>query len=350
MTAATNTDSVRGQSRAGGGPLWAVTCYFNPVGYRRRGANYRLFRERLAVPLVTVELSCGGGDAAFELGEGDADVLVQLRGRDVLWQKERLLDVALRSLPDSCRKVAWLDCDILFGKEDWPDRAERRLDDVPLIQLFARQHHMPPDWAPGDPANAPGYVFSERSFASAMADDLSPSDFSSRSGVRGAGNVAKGVAWAARRELIERHGFFDACIVGGGDSAMACAAYGHFDHVARRQAMNERQREYYLAWALPYFGAVRGATSFLDTDVFHLWHGDMVNRRYRDRFEGMRPFGFDPFTDVAVDDGGCWRWSSDKSTLHQYVRDYFASRNEDGGGGGSSSELASATSGVSGRM
>ena len=37
--------------------LWAITCYFNPVGYRRRLENYRMFRQRLKVPLVAVELS-----------------------------------------------------------------------------------------------------------------------------------------------------------------------------------------------------------------------------------------------------------------------------------------------------
>ena len=37
--------------------LWAITSYFNPVGYQRRLENYRIFRQRLTVPLVTVELS-----------------------------------------------------------------------------------------------------------------------------------------------------------------------------------------------------------------------------------------------------------------------------------------------------
>ena len=56
--------------------LWAITCYFNPVGYRRRLENYRMFRQRLKVPLVAVELSF---DEEFQLASGDADILVQLR-------------------------------------------------------------------------------------------------------------------------------------------------------------------------------------------------------------------------------------------------------------------------------
>lgn len=35
-----------------------------------------------------------------------------------------------------------------------------------------------------------------------------------------------GMAWAARRELLEQHGFYDGCVIGGGDSALICAAFG----------------------------------------------------------------------------------------------------------------------------
>lgn len=88
--------------------LWAITSYFNPVGYRRRLTNYRVFRRRLTVPLVTVELAHHG---VFELERGDAEILVQLTSPDILWHKERLLNVALKALPVECRQVAWLDGD-----------------------------------------------------------------------------------------------------------------------------------------------------------------------------------------------------------------------------------------------
>src|SRR5215813_11905127 len=113
--------------------LWAITCYFNPIGYHRRLENYHTFRQHLAVPLVTVELAFSG---SFELQRGDADILVQLRGGDVLWQKERLLNLALKSLPDCCDKVAWLDCDVVFESDDWAARASQALDHVELLHLF----------------------------------------------------------------------------------------------------------------------------------------------------------------------------------------------------------------------
>jgi hypothetical protein len=51
------------------GRLWAITSYFNPAGYRRRLSNFKIFRERLGIPLVVVELTYGPD---FELEKQDA--------------------------------------------------------------------------------------------------------------------------------------------------------------------------------------------------------------------------------------------------------------------------------------
>jgi hypothetical protein len=141
---------------------------------------------------------------------------------------------------------------------------------------------------------------------------------------------ANGLAWAARRELLDRHGFFDACIIGGGDRAMISAAHRCFDQLARRHYMNRRQRERYMAWAEPFYDSVRAETGFVDGDIFHLWHGDIRERHTRARHEGLAQFQFDPFADVAIEDNGSWRWDTDKPEMHDYVCRYFASRQEDG--------------------
>ncbi len=307
--------------------LWAITSYFNPMRYQRRLANYRTFREHLTVPLITVELSYGAG---FDLREGEADVLIQLRGRDILWQKERLLNVGLGALPSDCGKVVWVDCDVIFEGDGWPEEVSRLLDDFLLVQAFSRVHHLPRDLPLGE-ARPEAAEFSESSVACAVASGLSAHTCLSQwQRERKQGAYSSGFAWAARRELLDEHGFYDACIVGGGDRAMAAATYGCFDIVMRRHSMNERQREYYLAWAKPYYESVGGAVSFADYELFHLWHGEMRDRRYRGRYEGLRCFQFDPYEDIAIDENGCWRWDSDKPQMHQYVKGYFASRREDG--------------------
>src|SRR2546421_1639167 len=133
--------TANGRGTAGG--LWAITSYFHPIGYRRRLENYRIFREHLQVPLLTVELGYG---RALDLNHRDADILVQYHGNDVMWQKERLLNLALRALPRECGTVAWLDCDIIFQRNDWPEQALRLLEGHALVQLFTHADHVSRDF------------------------------------------------------------------------------------------------------------------------------------------------------------------------------------------------------------
>jgi hypothetical protein len=281
----------------------------------------------LNVPLVAVELTYGSD---FELQEGDADILIQLRGGAVLWQKERLLNLALQALPKHCRKVAWVDCDVLFGVADWAESAVRLLDDFTIIQLFKHVHYLSPDWMLAKDYTT-SVEFARPSFAFSILSGLpAPTCFGNFFNVGESGDCAKGFAWAARRELLDQHRFFDTNIVGGGDVAMAAAAKQCFDEVMKRHYMNKRQQEWYVAWAKPYYETVRAEVGCLEADLFHLWHGDIRNRRRIARYEGLQRFQFDPFIDIAINTHGCWRWNTDKQEMHDYIREFFVSRREDG--------------------
>jgi hypothetical protein len=113
--------------------LWGITSYFNPSGYKNRSTTYRTFKKHLRIPLIAVELSFNG---EFELQSADADIIVRLTGRDALWQKERLLNLALRALPAECDAVAWLDADVIFEREDWPEHARAALKRCSIVQPF----------------------------------------------------------------------------------------------------------------------------------------------------------------------------------------------------------------------
>jgi hypothetical protein len=304
--------------------LWAITSYFNPAGYARRLINYRIFRERLAVPLVTVELAYR---PEFELCEADADALIQIRDADVMWQKERLLNIALKALPESCRQVAWLDSDIVFARDDWMEEAGERLDDVPLLQLFNRVCYLPQEGLGGDFAASDAYqVRSSIAFTTASGTPAGVWSTDRRDRRHPPG---VGLAWAARRDVLDRHGFYDACIMGGGDRALVSAAEGSFAELMDGQHMNDAQRRRYLAWAEPFQADVNGVDRYLGGDLFHLWHGGLKQRAYVNRHAGLARFDFDPFSDIVVAENGAWRWNSDKPEMHSYVRDYFGARSED---------------------
>jgi hypothetical protein len=262
----------------------------------------------------------------FELHRDDADIMVQLSDGDVMWQKERLLNTALRYLPNDCDIIAWLDCDVVFGDDKWPARARSALDSYRLVQLFGERCDIFPwydfnlsDICAGAPSRgykiATGRYRIEREYREA---GILVSDYS-----------VPGYAWAARRDLLQKHGLYDARIVGSGDLAILSAAMGEFDHYRKSHAMNARQIQHFRDWADPFFAEVAGNVGYIEGHIFHLWHGDRKDRRYETRQQSALKAGFDPFTDIAVAPSGCWRWNTDKPQLHRELRDYFASRNED---------------------
>jgi hypothetical protein len=305
--------------------LWAITSYFNPVGYERRLHNYHTFRRHLTVPLVTVELAYRD---EFDLQPDAADILIQLRGKDVLWQKERLLNLALAKLPEHCDSVAWLDCDVVFEREEWAEQATRGLERFPLLQPFLSVYEPSAD-GPVQPTRLPldarlghslAYMHSQGTVTPGLL----------RSNMRVDHRSNGGLAWVARREILDRDGFYDPCIMGSGTRAMACAALGTPADAIDYLAMTARWAEHYEAWASAHFGNVRGSIGYTEGALIHLWHGDLNHRRYQARHREFGAYGYNPLTDVALDENGCWRWSSPKTEMHAYVADYFRSRREDG--------------------
>jgi hypothetical protein len=344
--------------------LWVITCYFNPNGYRSKLVNYRVFAENIlksGVNLLTVE--CAFGNTQFALASFPN--VLQVRTEHVMWQKERLLNVALSRLPKEVEKVAWLDCDILFSNADWAVQASKLLDCFPVVQLFDTVIRLPKGKVSyldeGEIWRSFAYVWHIR------PDLVFTGDFHQH------GHT--GMAWAARRELLQDHGFYDACISGSGDHVMAHAMSGDFEGACVDRIMGEyqstlayvtrtltrhvlegfaitplhqfiidwgrkgimrfrRKRDnrlfaHFLEWALPFYQDVQGEIGYVSGTVLHLWHGDFLNRNYLKRHDELKRFDFDPVLDLRENVSGAWEWNRDKPKLHQWAIDYFVQRQED---------------------
>ncbi len=283
--------------------LAIITALFNPAGFATTGIKYREFRSSLrADSLLTVELSWNG---QYESPDG-----IHLTGgpQHILWQKERLLNIAINSLPPEVTKVAWLDADIFFLSPRWVYDARRRLDQFPVIQLFDTSIDLDA-YGIGR-----GRVPSWGSVAGHQRPQIGPNQV--------------GHGWAARREIIA-DGLFDRMIVGGADWLMASAWLGMHRTPQMLQLLPEGLQREYLSWADRQYQRVNGQVSFVPGKILHKFHGRKKNRKYFDRYEPLRRFRFDPSTDLSIDENGLWRWNSEKHELHKAVRDYFAGRDED---------------------
>ena len=86
------------------------------------------------------------------------------------------------------------------------------------------------------------------------------------------------VLWAAERSLMERHGFYDALVVGSGDRALACAALGRPRDAIDTMRMGTAGARHYAAWAQRFHADVQGRVGAVDGALLHCWHGDPADR------------------------------------------------------------------------
>ena len=300
--------------------LGVVTSYFNPCGYRGRAANFERFVEPIraaGIPLVIVEACFEGQGATLP----DHHRTLRVKARDVMWQKERLLDLGTGWLPGLCTKVAWLDADVLFEDEGWATATSERLETAVVVQPFAEVVRL----SRGALAPCQGDEVYE-SFGAVYVnrpEELALGKFERH------GHT--GFAWAARRDLLARHGFYDACIAGSGDHMMAHAFAGDAGSacIARMVGRSGRHLAHFRRWSRRIHEDASARLSFTPGRLLHLWHGTTENRRYAQRNKELFDLAFDPEQDVRISDTGCWEWASDKPALHAWARRYFVERKED---------------------
>lgn len=299
-----------------------ITCYFNPCRYATKRANFDAFMAGMAAvgaKVLVVELAFG--DEAHELPPGDG--VLHLRGNDILWQKERLLNLAAASLPEHCRKIAWLDNDLLFDDRRWLERTSAALDDFVVVQPFTSCVRL----ARGERDYA-GVAELHESYAHVFA--RSPS--TARSGTFDR-HGHTGYAWAARRELFETCGLYDVALAGNGDHLMAHGFAGGLVHspCLGRALGSPRYVEHFFPWAIKARDLVGGKIGYVPGSLLHLWHGDLADRRYDEVKRNFAEFGFDPDAHLRSDEHGLLAWSdAAPQAMRDWARDMFWQRREDG--------------------
>jgi hypothetical protein len=319
--------------------LWVVTSFYNPAGYRRRIQNYHAFRRHLDAPLFVIELAEPG---QHELTPDDADAYVRVSGNNRIWQKERLLNIAISALPDEAEFVAWVDCDVVFGNPDWANEAQTMLrTGTSFVQLFETATHLREQVSPTlvSPATCRSSkpLFSEQSFVSSVlygdyfSADKRPdrADAENCLSAPGVIPVSHGIGWAGHRDMLQEIGLYDACVIGGGDKAMALASIGRADMLTSVRPMTDSHIDHYLSWAEQLGGNKTDQLGFVSGTVFHLWHGTYGRRLYNKRHEILDQLAFNPYEDLDVTENGTWRWAQNTTALESAVGDYFFARLED---------------------
>ena len=270
-----------------------ITSHFNPASFKSRDSTYHNWLEYLGPlqsKLTTVELAFDDDDPISD------DIVVRKRREaSVMWQKERLINYAASQTRGDY--IAWIDHDLVFENPNWINDAiailERGYD---VVQLFA----------------SVVYVNADGSFNR------------SKPSVTKSANGAPGGAWITTRKVFERVGGLpDSDVVGGADQTFASGVLKSLRIDFLRSypdALLRRNTEWIEA-----VGGLK--TTFLNTRVTHLWHGQDKNRQHTTRCNLLKDF--DPARDLRIEDG-VYVWTDQApENLKQSVLKYFQDRAED---------------------
>lgn len=300
--------------------LVVVSGYYNPCRYHSRRKNHDLFCESLDAQGVThLTLECAFPGQDFELPE--ALHVLRVPAGTQCFQSERLYNLLASWLPDTCRYVAWVDCDVLFANPNWAAEAVQALQAYPVVQLFERCHRLPEngELSQASVVDSLGAVMQRAGWATPQ------------------GNLDKhghtGYAWAMRRELFDEVGLYEGAIAGVADHMMAHAFYADYGTcVEAFIGTSPRQMAHFRAWGAQMHARVQGRLGVVAGDITHLWHGSAENRRYLEQLHLLCHLDYDPATDIVAPFGRPVEWSKgfNKPAVRQMLDQYFIRRREDG--------------------
>lgn len=308
--------------------FYAITSYFNNAHTKERLNNYRIFKENLTLPLITVEWA---SDGIFELNQNDADILIQIKEGDLMWQKERLLNIAIDKLPPSSEFVAWLDCDIIFHDPKWHLKAKDLLKRYDFIQLFEKVNYLPKiPLSMYSIANNEAIKYEHEVNSITKNLEAGESLFNKEGdNVWGAMklniNGNPGMAFASRVSIIKKHYFYDKNIVGAGDLILISSLFNKTNEVFENRELSNAHKSDIEKWAYK-ICQEKYKVSFLPGQISHLWHGHLKNRNYASRWKILNDHKYDPLKALSINSSHTWSWNEVSEIFTQDIEQYMKNK------------------------
>lgn len=294
---------VQTKREISGGKTAFIVSFFSFYENEVVVENYNRFKAQIPKEdLFVIELSF------FDLPFFAKESRIKLRGggKNVLWQKERLMNIILETIPKEYANIAWVDADILFRNKDFIRDINLKLRDHSVIQLFKKANWL-----------EQGGVIGQEWETIIFNNDTRTHH--------------PGFGWAARREEIEKIKFFDYHITGNGDvfiySLLSGTRSGWSKTFLSLPGVGYYANKY-IEKAKKY---LKSDVSYLDDEIDHLYHGDYKNRLYNERHIILEKGHFDPVEHLRISSSGLFEWnlkSDEAKKIHRDIYNYLKLRKE----------------------
>lgn len=239
--------------------LAVLFVFFDYCGSARILINYLYMIEKMKqanIPVFTMELVIHGKRPKIS----DA---FHVYASSYLFQKEHLIRLLEKKVPDTFTKLVCLDADLIYTTPNWYDMLSQTLDTCNVVQPFSHAHWLDITYKNIEKsALACTYLKDKtRGFWENKTQEYHP-----------------GFGWAFTRTWYQTSGFYDLSIVGCGDSIFAYT-------INKLEFINEKTKLYRKTrddWALKISDIIVG---FLEVEIYHLFHGPLAKRQYMSRDE-----------------------------------------------------------------
>lgn len=271
---------------------------FNPSKTKRILMNYFYTKNQFDLqnlPVFTIELVYNGQ-------KPEIPNAFHVYSNSIMFHKENLYRILETKIPKQYKKLAFLDCDILFDDPSWYDKTSKLLNEYDVVQPFENAHWM--DLT---------YTHIELTRKTVLEMKKPMWDF----------NYHPGFAWCMKRDWYNSVGFFDYAISGSGDT-LSTAAWLKKSFPRNFQSLPKAlQSEYtkFLNKLCPKITYLKGI------NVLHLYHGSRDNRQYAIRHKILE-VNQSVLDLIKVNSDGVFEWKN-PTKWNPVFFEYFRSRRDD---------------------
>ena len=312
-----------------GKKLAVVCCYYNPCNYSSRFLNYISFIERIKrynVHVVTVEAY--SFKSKYRVDKLNINT-ISVRCTQSYWMKECLLNIGIRRLlSEGYENIAWVDADIMFKSNSWPESILEGLSTNNVVQIFENCHEKISTEVGQETTDTNQLYTHGRSTISNSSSVDILSSVLSRTGELGYG-------YAYNSHVLSECKLYDSAILGAGDFAniLGCVYNDEHEHMIRNDRFFHNTSEDfiqdYIKWASRMSASVENKIGYCKEDILVLPHGSRRNRKYVTRENIIKRYKFRPTDDLIKSQSGVYTLSNRLVDMSRDIEVYFKDRKED---------------------
>lgn len=282
-------------------------CFFSPAGFQKPKNNFMYVKKLLDkanIPTFTIECVIGNQEPLLK------DPTVQVRSNSYLFYKEQLYNLLVPKIPEQYTKLVFIDGDIVFNNKNWIDEISKTLNVFDVVQPFKTAVWLGPYYGT--------FMGKKDSYMFRLFHSPYPT-------ISELTKYHQGFSFAMTRKFFNKMGgFFDKCIIGGGDTSFALLFYKE----KLKYNYSKIVATEYDKWSENVFLMPKRFT-YMPFTVYHLYHGSTKSRGYNVRHRLLEELNIENWDDlVYTNEHNVYELKSQQA--NEIMKQYFLSRNEDG--------------------